>query len=60
VIVMGLAGPARQPGAAVDWLLLAVACALVAIMARDSAFSSAAKKLGHCRSSHGPAEPVSC
>jgi tight adherence protein C len=44
VIVIGLAGPARQPGAAFNWLLLAVACALVAIMARDSALSSAAKK----------------
>jgi tight adherence protein C len=44
VVVVGLVGPARAPGAAFNWLLMAAACALLAIMARDSALSGAAKK----------------
>jgi tight adherence protein C len=43
-IVVGLSGPARQPGQALPWLLLAVGVALAGILARDHLLSAQARR----------------
>jgi tight adherence protein C len=38
-LVVGLMGPARDPGRTLPWLLVCCACAIVAVLARDSALT---------------------
>ena len=38
-LAIGVLGPARQPGRALPWLLISVACGVVAVLARDSALT---------------------
>ena len=44
VVVVGLLGPARQPGQALPWLLLALGAALAGIMVRDQVLTAAARR----------------
>ncbi len=43
-LVVGLVGPAREPGRAVPWLLLSLGVGLAAMLARDSALSRQVSK----------------
>ncbi len=43
-MTLGLLGPAREPGRAVPWLCVCCGLAIAAILARDSALTSAVKK----------------
>jgi tight adherence protein C len=38
-LAIGVLGPARQPGRALRWLLISVACGVAAVLARDSALT---------------------
>ena len=43
-LTLGVLGPARQPGRALPWFVVCCGCALVAILARDSALTRSVKR----------------